>query len=133
MDPGWPTTQLIPRSDALSILGLVLCALGIGFAIWARRTLGTNWSAIPTIKEGHELVMRGPYRLARHPIYTGILLALLGNNLAYGAVYNAILFVFCAAGIIWKLKIEERLMMQQFPEVYPEYKKQVKALVPFVF
>lgn len=131
--PGWPTMQLIPVTDATVVVGLLLCAVGMAFAIWARRTLGTNWSRDPSIQEGHELITRGPYRVTRHPIYTGVLLAVFGSNLAYGAVRNAVLFVVVTVGVVLQLKIEERLMMRRFPDAYPQYKKKVRALIPFVF
>ncbi len=129
---GWPTVQLVPRGDLTDTVGVLLCAAGIGFAIWARRTLGTNWSANPTIKEGHELITDGPYRIVRHPIYTGLLLAVFGSELADGRLSAFIVFLICTTGIIVKLTIEERLMMRQFPNEYAAYKKRAKALIPFV-
>src|SRR5208283_1453110 len=65
----WPQTQVIQA------VGLALTILGCGFAIWARFTLGSNWSGLPNVKRAHELIVRGPYRLVRHPIYSGLLLA----------------------------------------------------------
>lgn len=115
-----------------ALIGAVLCVLGISFAIWARFHLGKNWSSHPTLKEGHELVTSGPYRFVRHPIYTGILLAELGTALAVGYIW-LILLVFGAVVFVRRVFIEEKIMMKQFPDAYPEYKKHTKALIPFIW
>jgi protein-S-isoprenylcysteine O-methyltransferase len=130
---GWVERQVLPHNNAMKAAGTVLCALGLGFAIWARRVLGTNWSANPTVKEGHELITTGPYRLARHPIYTGLLLALFGTTIiASGEVRDFIFFASIAIGLHFKSRIEERFMMQTFPDTYPAYRRRVKAIIPFV-
>jgi protein-S-isoprenylcysteine O-methyltransferase Ste14 len=112
--------------------GAVLCFAGISLAIWARRHLGANWSIMPSIKEGHALVTSGPYRFVRHPIYTGMLAAIFGSALVGGAVWFLI-FIVVGAMFVWRVKVEEKIMMQLFPQQYPEYKKRTKALVPFVW
>ena len=78
---GW---RWLPASAAVEALGAVLVAAGVVFAIWARHELGTNWSGIVTIKEGHRLVRSGPYALSRNPIYTGFVVAALGTAVAVG-------------------------------------------------
>jgi protein-S-isoprenylcysteine O-methyltransferase Ste14 len=118
--------------DTLRWAGVAVCAAGVAFAIWARRTLGTNWSGNPTIKEGHELVEAGPYRLVRHPIYTGIIVGIIGTGLGSGRVFNLYVFGLTVVGLWVKLKIEEKLMLRQFPGLYPGYMKRTKALIPFV-
>jgi protein-S-isoprenylcysteine O-methyltransferase Ste14 len=112
--------------------GVAVCAAGVGIAIWARHTLGRNWSGNPTIKEGHELIERGPYRYVRHPIYSGILLGMVGTGLGSGQIKH--LFVIGTTFVIFwtKLRIEESLMLRQFPETYAAYMKRTKALIPFV-
>jgi len=113
-------------------IGVFLTAGGLLFTVWARLHLGRNWSGSVTIKKGHELVMSGPYALVRHPIYTGLLLALLGSTLALGD-WRAILAFALAAGALWrKLRIEERWMRQQFGDAYQVYSQRVATLIPFV-
>ena len=113
--------------------GVAMCAVGVAFAIWARRTLGKNWSGNPTIKEGHELVTTGPYRLVRHPIYTGLILVIVGTLIGTGKVSDLLILAFlCIAGLV-KIRIEESLMTRQFPEAYPAYRRRTKALIPFIF
>jgi protein-S-isoprenylcysteine O-methyltransferase len=115
----------------LPAIGSMLCVAGIALAIWARLHLGRNWSPAPALKEGHELVTSGPYRLVRHPIYTGILTALLGSSLVSIAALIALVVV--GAMFIWRVGAEEKLMMQQFPNEYPQYKRNTRALIPYVW
>ncbi len=129
---GWLDLRLWPPTLAVEAAGLALTILGCGFAIWARVTLGSNWSARPSVKEGHELIVRGPYRLVRHPIYSGLLLALAGSVLAVDR--NGCLLGWLLVLVTYAVKMsqEERLMMQTFPADYPAYRRRVKALVPGV-
>ncbi len=130
---GWLQTRFLPNYNFIGPLSSILCAAGVGFAIWARYTLGRNWSANPSVKEGHELVVRGPYRLVRHPIYTGILLAMLGSPVVHdGRVRSLIFFACIAIGLHFKSRIEEGLMMQTFPDTYPEYRRRTKAIIPYI-
>jgi protein-S-isoprenylcysteine O-methyltransferase Ste14 len=114
------------------IAGLIVCLAGFALAVWARRHLGRNWGMPMTLKEGHELVTTGPYRYVRHPIYTGMLLAILGS----GLVVNSPIWVVFLAGMaiyyVYSARTEESLMLQQFPEQYARYKRRTKAIVPFL-
>ena len=111
-------------------IGALIVALGLGFASWARLHLGRNWSGTVTVKAGHELIDSGPYGLVRHPIYTGLILALIGTVLALdqwrGLLVIAIVFV-----TLWrKLRVEERFMLEAFGERYADYRRRVPALLP---
>ena len=113
-------------------LGLALTFAGLAFAIWARMLLGGNWSLDVTLKRDHELIVAGPYAFVRHPIYTGVLLALTGTALAVGE-WRGVLAVVLAGAAYWrKLTIEEAVMRRQFGETYARYAERVPALVPFV-
>lgn len=109
-----------------------MCGLGLALAIWARKHLGTNWSREPSVQAGHELVTSGPYRVVRHPIYTGILAAIFGLVLVGGTLW-LIMFGGMLLMFVWRVKREEEFMMQLFPQQYPEYKKRTNALIPFVW
>ena len=114
------------------VAGIVLCLLGMAFAVWARIYLGRNWGQPMSLRQEHELVTSGPYALVRHPIYTGLILALFGTALAQNlllVVPFAGLWAYYLAGAV----NEEKLMLRQFPDQYPEYKKRTKMLIPFVF
>jgi protein-S-isoprenylcysteine O-methyltransferase Ste14 len=124
--------RVIPHLDALAWTGVLLCVAGLAFCIWARFTLGRNWSGVVTLKGGHELIMHGPYALARHPIYTGLLIMFVGTVIVLGHI-AAILAVPLVFVSLWiKLRSEEKLMLKQFPGEYAAYQRRVKRLIPFV-
>jgi protein-S-isoprenylcysteine O-methyltransferase Ste14 len=95
-------------------------------------TLGGNWSAKVTLKENHELIQRGPYRLVRHPIYSGLLLMIFGTAILVGKVGAFIVLVMCFGGFWVKLRQEEALLSKHLSG-YSDYMRRTKALVPFVF
>jgi protein-S-isoprenylcysteine O-methyltransferase Ste14 len=114
-------------------IGAALVVAGLLFTVWAREHLGRNWSDVVTIKVDHELVTSGPYRAVRHPIYTGLLVAFLGQALARGE-WRGLLAVALALWAFWrKSQVEERLMREQFGTAYEEYSQRVAALIPLVF
>jgi protein-S-isoprenylcysteine O-methyltransferase Ste14 len=113
-------------------VGLVLFALGLGFAVWARVHIARNWGTPMTQKAEPELVTSGPYRLVRHPIYSGILVAGVGTALALNWVWLAAV-VLPAVFFIYSATVEERYLTEQFPDDYPAYKRSTKMLVPYVF
>jgi protein-S-isoprenylcysteine O-methyltransferase Ste14 len=125
-------SRLWPHSTTLGILCDCVVLAGAAFTVWARITLGRNWSAEVTFKQDHELIESGPYALARHPIYTGLIVMALGTAIAYGQVFGFALFAALCGGLWWKAKQEERIMSAHFPEAYAEYKTKVRAIVPFV-
>lgn len=110
---------------------MILLVAGLGLAVWARIYLGRNWGMPMTRKAEPELVTRGPYRLVRHPIYSGLLLAILGTALVIN-VFWLIALPVLGAYFIFSATVEERLMTTAFPAAYPSYKAQTKMLVPFV-
>lgn len=131
--PRWLSGQPLAVIAAVSALGAGLTILGCAFAIWARLALGSNWSGRPTVKAGHELVVTGPYALARHPIYTGLVVAAAGTALADLQWRRLIGVVLVALAIVVKIRQEERLMVETFPQTYPPYQRRVKALIPGIF
>ena len=122
--------RFVPDTRVVALLGNVTTAAGVTFAIWARVTLGGNWSGTVTIKEDHRLIYRGPYRIVRHPIYSGVLLAATGTAIGHGKwtclIGVAVLFLSFHA----KWKTEEQFMIEQFGERYVQYLREVKAVVP---
>jgi protein-S-isoprenylcysteine O-methyltransferase Ste14 len=112
--------------------GVLICAAGIAFAIWARIHIGKNWGMPMSVKEKPELVTTGPYRLVRHPIYTGLCVAMIGSMLTEGFLW-LIYFVVLGGYFIYSAKKEENAMLLHFPDKYPEYMKRTKMLIPFLF
>lgn len=117
--------------QAVRIVGVVLTVLGLVFALWARWHLGRNWSARPTIQVGHELVTSGPYRLVRHPIYTGVLTMWFGAGLVNAGFL--VLFVLIAFLVFSRIPKEEANVAELFPNQYPAYRARMKALIPGVW
>jgi protein-S-isoprenylcysteine O-methyltransferase Ste14 len=118
---GWLGRRFVPPSNILPIVGAVLTALGVAFAVWARYVLGKNWSAAVTIKESHELIGSGPYARIRHPIYSGVVLALLGTALAIGE-WRGLLSVFVAFfSFLIKARKEEALLSGEFGSAFEDH------------
>jgi protein-S-isoprenylcysteine O-methyltransferase Ste14 len=113
------------------VLGLCLFAAGLAFAIWARFNIGRNWGTPMSQKDDPELVTSGPYRLVRHPIYSGMLLAGVGTAVALSWMW-LIVFGLTGAYFIYSATVEERYLTAQFPDAYPTYKHSTKMLVPFI-
>jgi protein-S-isoprenylcysteine O-methyltransferase Ste14 len=132
-DWGVLNLRVVPAGSSATAVGYLLLLAGMLFAGWARLFLGGNWSSDVTLKQDHTLVQSGPYRIVRHPIYTGLLVALVGTAIAMGEL-RCFLGVLLAA-IAWKIKSvsEETLMVQQFGEQYTRYREQVKSLVPYLW
>jgi protein-S-isoprenylcysteine O-methyltransferase len=124
---------LFPVTIPIALAGLGLAICGAGLSIWARLILGENWSNFPSLKQNHALIVTGPYRLVRHPIYTGLLIALLGSALQYGLIRSFLAVLSCAVGLYLKVSVEEEFMVQRFGEAYLRYRRDVSTLVPFVF
>jgi protein-S-isoprenylcysteine O-methyltransferase Ste14 len=125
-------SQLWHTRLALGVLTDCIVVAGAAFTVWARITLGRNWSAEVTFKQDHELIESGPYALARHPIYTGLVVMALGTAINYGRAIGFGLFLALCGGLWWKARQEERIMSRHFPDAYAEYRTRVHAIIPFV-
>jgi protein-S-isoprenylcysteine O-methyltransferase Ste14 len=123
-------SPLPPEHPALSWLGAALTAWGIFHSYWARFHLGRLWSGVVTLKEEHKIVRTGPYALTRHPIYTGLLLAVAGTALAHWNVGGVPGFLLIAAGFRLKISQEEGILVEHFGDAYLKYRAEVPMLVP---
>jgi Phospholipid methyltransferase len=136
LDPsiGFLNFPISPPDALFGTVGLALDLCGIGFAVWARVRLGSNWSGlVVTAKEGHELVQTGPYAVVRHPIYAGILLAMTGTALTQGRLASYIGLVAGVVAVLIRVGIEEKLMSRQFPSAYEGYRQRTRKLIPLVW
>lgn len=121
--------RIVPEQTAW--LGLAMCIAGIGFAIWARHALAGNWNISGTgLREHQVLIQSGPYTIVRHPIYSGMLLAMLGTGLVVGKLRAFVNFVFTVFEGWTKLNQEEACLQKQFPDAYAHYQLRVKKLIP---
>src|SRR6266852_2747019 len=127
---GWLGVRLVPDSVAVQWIGVLLTAAGVAVAIWARWHLGSNWSGVVTLKEGHELFRTGPYRTIRHPIYTGILLALFGTAFAMGKMRGLLAVAIAWLSFYWKARREESFLTQEFGEKFEAHAKQTGMFLP---
>jgi protein-S-isoprenylcysteine O-methyltransferase Ste14 len=128
----WLSGRFLPDTTLVYALGLAIVIAGLAFAVWARLYLGRNWSGTVTVKDDHTLICGGPYAIVRHPIYTGLLVAILGTAIVFGEWRGLIAFCFLTAAYLLKSRREERFMAESFPDAYPGYRAQVPALVPFL-
>lgn len=119
------------HSVPMAATGAALSTFGALIAFAARGVIGRNWGSPGVRKTNTELVTRGPYSVIRHPIYTGILLMMVGTALGLTPTWW---LVAVAAGIyfVTSARAEESYMTERFPDAYPEYKARTKMLIPFV-
>jgi protein-S-isoprenylcysteine O-methyltransferase Ste14 len=120
------------QSYLLGWMGVALCMVGFGLAINARWHLGRNWGMPMSRKEQPDLVTSGPYAFIRHPIYTGLILAMLGSAIGVN-IFWAVLLVPVSAYFIFSARREETLMLQLFPGQYAAYMARTGMLVPRLF
>jgi protein-S-isoprenylcysteine O-methyltransferase Ste14 len=127
----WLATYLYAQTRTTFWIGAALVAVGLGVAIWARVHLAGNWSGTVTLKQDHSLTRSGPYRMTRHPIYTGILLAILGSAIAEAEWRGFVGLALITAAFLRKIGIEERFLTAQFGDAYTRYRAEVPALIPW--
>lgn len=125
--------RFFPESPGLAIVALVLVFAGVVFSIWARLHLGRNWSGEVMVKVGHTLITSGPYRWVRHPIYSGMGLALIGTALASGTLSGLLGLAFILFAFLVRVRQEEALMRQTFPADYPAYSRHTARLIPGIY
>jgi protein-S-isoprenylcysteine O-methyltransferase Ste14 len=123
---------LLPHTLPIGLLADALALAGLIVMLWARVTLGRNWSAGVVLKEGHDLVTSGPYRFVRHPIYSGLLLLAFGWAIWRGRLSGFLGLVVWIVLFWIKARSEEALMIEHFGDAYLRYKERVKALIPYI-
>jgi len=112
--------------------GLAVTIGGCAFTLWARACLGSNWSSIAAVKQDHQLIVRGPYAMVRHPIYSGLLLALAGTAIAVGEIRALIGLGLAFMAFMMKAAAEEQFMREEFSDEYARYSQRVRRLIPFI-
>jgi protein-S-isoprenylcysteine O-methyltransferase Ste14 len=115
-------------------VGLAMMILGMAFRFWAVASLRSFFSYTVQIKQGHRVIASGPYQFVRHPAYAGSLLTMLGVGFAlqsWGAVL--LIAVVFLAGFGYRIRVEERVLVDSLGEEYLSYARKVKRIIPFVF
>jgi len=128
-------TAVVGNSTTLNALFLGITTVLVVSSVWlvtkAVQTLGKQWSFAARLVKGHQLIIEGPYRIVRHPIYTGMMGMMVASGLAisrWWAILAALaMFV---TGTMVRVRIEERLLREEFGQRYDEYAAQVPALLP---
>jgi protein-S-isoprenylcysteine O-methyltransferase Ste14 len=123
-------TIRIHASYSLALAGFILVIAGLAFSAWARDILGRNWSGRVIIQDGHQLITEGPYAYVRHPLYTGLIVAMVGMALLMADVGAALGFVFALCFILFKAAREERLLETEFGPAYATYRQRTGSLLP---
>lgn len=127
---GFLRERFAPREPWVADLGVVLTTLGVAFAIWARHHIGKQWSAQVEIREDHQLIATGPYATIRHPIYTGMLTAMLGTALIVGEWRGLAAVALAMFGFWIKARQEERFLEQEFGAAYAEHRRRTGFFLP---
>lgn len=126
----WLGARLFPAGATWESIGVALTAAGVAVAIWARWHLGSNWSGVVTLKENHELIRTGPYRAIRHPIYTGMLIALLGTLIVVGEVRGVLALAIAWLSFYVKARREESFLAQEFGPAFSEHQRNTGMFFP---
>lgn len=125
---------ILTRDAWMPIAGVALVVLGTGLFIWARRTLGANYSGHVSVRSDQKLVQSGPYRFIRHPAYLGYLGMALGISLGYSSLagVGAIALLFLPS-LVYRIDVEERLLSKYFGDSYRVYADVTKRLIPGIW
>jgi protein-S-isoprenylcysteine O-methyltransferase Ste14 len=129
----WIPLPGTPFVDWIAILGALLCFPGLGFVLWGRLTLGSMYFVSTgfgaQLFAGHHLITSGPYRIVRHPMYFGLLIAGIGSLLLY-QTWTGVVFVGCGLGVIRRALREEEVLSKTFGAEWTEYCARVPMLFP---
>jgi protein-S-isoprenylcysteine O-methyltransferase Ste14 len=122
--------RFVPERSVVAWLGVALTGMGVGLAIWARWNLGGNWSDKVVLKVDHELIRSGPYAYLRHPIYTGVLLAVFGTALVIGEWRGIAALILLGTSYFVKAAREEKILAANFGDAFAEYKRRTGFFLP---
>lgn len=122
--------RFVPQGLAVEVAGLVVTVTGLALAVWARYSLGGNWSGAVTLKEGHELIGSGPYRRIRHPIYTGFDVGIAGTALVVGEWRGVLAFAIAVVMYLFKARKEEAWLTREFGPAFEEHRARTGMFLP---
>ena len=123
-----------PPRFALFLLGMAMMAAGMLFRWWSVRVLAEYFTVDVSIRPDHRIVRDGPYRMLRHPSYTGALATFHGFALCLGDIAAvAVVVVPVTLVFLWRIRVEEAVLAHAFPDDYPAYARQTKRLLPGIW
>ena len=124
----------LPRTAWMDSIGVWLVLLGSTFFVWARRTLGRDYSGHVSVKKEQELVQHGPYRIIRHPAYAGYLITALGLALGYASLlgFLSTLLILLPA-VVYRIRVEDKMLSEHFGTQFEKYARRTKRLLPGVW
>lgn len=125
--------RLAKQGDVITWFGLAIFLLGIGFRLHAIYRLKKFFTVNIAILNDHELMTEGIYRFIRHPAYLGVIIAYAGMGLAMGNLLSLIIMVTSVMLVfLWRIRLEEKMLIKAFPLEYPAYQKKSWRLLPFI-
>ncbi len=119
-----------PLSPALAVAGFTIGSAGLAVALWARLHLGQYWSDKVVVQAGHQLIRTGPYARLRHPIYSGVLLGVVGTALVLDEWRGAIAFLLLLTNYAVKARKEDRILAESFGAQFQEHRQRAGFLLP---
>jgi len=130
---GTLTQRFVPERLWIAWVAAAMTAFGVLFAIWARVHIGKYWSSTVALKSEHQLIRTGPYARIRHPIYTGIILAIAGTALAVGRYAAIVALVIYVVAFWFKARKEEALLAGEFGPAFDEHRRRTGFFLPKLF
>ena len=120
--------------DWITFLGFLMIIVGILFRSWSVRALGKYFTATVQIQDQHQLVVKGPYHIVRHPSYLGAFLAIIAGGVILHSLLGLIVAVIAMLiAYFVRIRIEERELSKQFGAAYLTYQKETKMFIPYVW
>ena len=116
-----------------SIVGLALIVIGLTIALVAHITLRRFYSSTLVIREDHQLITHGIYRFTRHPVYLGVIITIIGVPVYASSLYGLLTMSALIPLVLNRIRIEERMLTDEFGDAYRRYREATKKLIPFIF
>jgi protein-S-isoprenylcysteine O-methyltransferase Ste14 len=132
--PGVAPSATIRPAALADWIGLALSWGGISLRLWSFRTLGRYFTFTVQTSSDQPVITDGPYRVIRHPSYAGLLLVIMAVGLFIGNWWSLVgLTVAMAGGLVFRIRVEERALLQNLGDGYRDYAATHKRLVPLIW
>ncbi len=133
---GWDLVRRrgeLPMLSVQTIVGLALVVIGLIIAIVAAVTLRRFYSSTLVIRKDHQLITRGVYRFTRHPIYLGVLMVSMGMPVYVSSLYGLLIMLALIPLVLNRIRMEERMLSDEFGDAYRAYQGATRKLIPFIY